>query len=129
MAKESGEFDAAIASFARSRVEGIILTTNAFFQDQRKLIVEIATSRRLPVVGFRSEFTDDGALMSYNALLSDQIQRSAQIVDKILKGAKPGDISVEQPTKFELVVNARTAKTLGITIPGEILLQANRVIE
>lgn len=68
--------------------------------------------------------------MSYGALLSDQVRRSAQMVDLILKGTKkPADIPVEQPTKFELVVNARTAKALGITIPGEILLQATRVIE
>ena len=128
-AKRAVEFDAAIASLVENRVEALLVTTGTFLQDQRKRILELAASRRLPVVGFRSEFADDGALMSYSPLLSDQVRRSAQIADKILKGAKPADIPVEQPTKFELVVNAKTAKTLSLTIPSEILLQANRVIE
>ena len=128
MAQEVGEFDAAIALLVKNRIEGLLVTTNPHFNDGRKRIIELAASRRLPVVGFRSEFTDDGALMSYSALLGDQVHRSAQIVDKVLKGAKPADIPVEQPTKFELVVNLKTAKTLGITIPGGILLQASRVI-
>ena len=129
MAKEVEEIDAAIALLDKNRVEALLVTTNPHFNDGRKRLLKLAASRQLPVVGFRSEFTDDGALMSYSALLSDQVHRSAQIVDKILKGAKPADIPVEQPTKFELVVNAKTAKTLSITVPGEILLQANRVIE
>ena len=127
--KEVGEFDAAIASLVKDRVEAILITSAFLFQGQRKQILRLAAGRRLPVVGFRSEFAEDGALMSYSALLGDQVRRSAQLADKILKGAKPADIAIEQPTKFELVVNAKTAKTLGITIPGEILLQANRVIE
>ena len=130
MAKEVGEFDAAIASLVKNWVEALLVTHEGLFYNGRKRILELAASRRLPVVGFRSEHAVDGALMSYSALLSDQIRRSAQMVDQILKGTKkPADIPVEQPTKFELVVNAKTAKALGITIPGEILLQANRVIE
>ena len=129
MAKGLGEFDGAIASLVKNRVEALLVTQNLLFHDERKRILELAASRRLPVSAARSEFADDGALMSYSALLSDQIRRSAQMVDKILKGAKPADIPVEMPTKFELVVNVKTAKTLGITIPGEILLQADRVIE
>jgi len=129
MAKGVGEFDAAIASLVKSRVEALLVTTNPYFNDERKRLLELAASRRLPVVGFRSEFTDDGALLSYGALLSDQIRRAAQIADKILKGAKPADIPVEQPTKFELAVNLKTAKTLGIKIPGEVMLQATRTIE
>lgn len=129
MAKGVGEFDAAIASLVKNRVEALLTTIAPLFQAERKRILELAASRRLPVVGVRSEFADDGALMSYSALLSDQIRRATQMVDKILKGAKPADIPVEQPVRFALVVNAKTAKTLGITIPGEILLQASRVIE
>jgi putative ABC transport system substrate-binding protein len=129
MAKEVGEFDTAIASLVKNRVEALLITQTSLFHNGRKRILELAASRRLPVVGARSEFADDGALMSYGALLSDQVRRSAQMADKILKGTKPADIPVELPTKFELVVNAKTAKALGITIPGEILLQANRVIE
>ena len=129
MAKGVAEFDAAIASLVKSRAEALLVTTNPYFNDGRKRLLELAASRRLPVVGFRSEFTDDGALLSYGALLRDQIRRAAQIADKILKGAKPGDIPIEQPTTFELVVNAKTAKTLGIVIPGEILLQAHRMVD
>ena len=130
MAKAVGEFDAAIASLVKNRIEALLVIHTALFFSERKRILELAASRRLPVVGARIEFADDGALMSYSALLSDQIRRSAQMVDQILKGAKkPADIPVELPTKFELVVNIKTAKTLGITIPGEILLQASRVIE
>jgi putative ABC transport system substrate-binding protein len=129
MAKAVGEFDAAIASLVKNRIEALLVIHTALFFSERKRILELAASRRLPVVGARSEFADGGALMSYSALLSDQIRRSAQMADKILKGTKPADIPVELPTKFELVVNVKTAKTLGITIPGEILLQAARVIE
>ena len=130
MAKEVGEFDAAIASLVKNQVEALLVIHITLFFRGRKRILELAASRRLPVVGFRSEYADDGALMSYSALVSDQIRRSAQMVDQILKGTKkPADIPVELPTKFELVVNVKTAKALGITIPAEILLQAARVIE
>jgi putative ABC transport system substrate-binding protein len=130
MANGVEEFDAAITLLVKNKVEALLVIHIPLFYNGRKRILELAASRRLPVVGFRSEHADDGALLSYSALLSDQIRRSTQMVDQILKGAKrPADIPVEQPTKFELVVNARTAKALGITIPGEILLQASRVIE
>jgi len=129
MAEGVGEFDAAIASLVKDRVEALLFATSPLFLSERKRILALAASRRLPVVGGRSEFADDGALMSYSSPRSDQIRRSAQMADKILKGAKPADIPVELPTKFELVVNVKTAKSLGITIPGEILLQASRVIE
>lgn len=129
MVKGVGEFDAAIASLVKNRVEALLVTTAFLLQNEHKRILELAASRRLPVVGTRSEYADGGALMSYSALLSDQVHRSAQMVDEILKGAKPADIPVELPTKFELVVNAKTAKALSITIPGDILLQAGRVIE
>jgi putative ABC transport system substrate-binding protein len=130
IAKGVGEFDAAIASLVKNRVEALLVITSPLFRSEHKRFLEVAASRRLPVVGTRSEFTDEGALMSYSSLLSDQIRRSAQMVDQILKGTKkPADIPVELPTKFELVVNAKTAKSLGITIPGEILLQASRLIE
>jgi len=127
--KEPGEFDAAFAFLARNRVEALLTTHVAIFLDSRKRVLELAAMRKIPVVGHRGQLADDGALMSYSAILADQIRRAAQIADKILKGAKPADIPVEQPTRFELVVNMKTAKTLGITFPGEIMLQATRVIE
>lgn len=127
--KDAGELDAAIALLVKNRVEAVLVIHVGLFYTERKRVLELASSLRLPVVGFRSQHADDGALMSYGALLSDQVRRSAQMVDRILKGAKPADTPVEMPTKFELVVNAKTAKALGITIPGEILLQATRVIK
>ena len=81
------------------------------------------------MIAHRSGLADDGALMSYSSILTEQIRRAAHLADKILKGSKPGDIPVELPTRCELVVNKRTAKALGITIPGEVMLQATRVIE
>jgi putative ABC transport system substrate-binding protein len=127
--KVPGELDGAIASLAKSRVDALMVIQTPLLMDARKRILKLAAGCRLPVVGARSQFADDGALLSYAPLLSDQVRRSAHIVDKILRGAKPADIPVEQPTNFALVVNLRTAKTLGIKIPDSIVLQATRVIE
>lgn len=130
MAKGVGEFDAAIASLVKNRIEALLVTRVPLFNNERKRILALAASRRLPVAGSRSEFTEDGGLMSYDSLIRDQVRRSAQMVSMILKGEKkPADIAVEMPMRFELAVNLKTAKTLGITIPGEIMLQATRVIE
>lgn len=127
--QEPKELGGAFALLAKNRVEAVLTTHYVLFMDQRKGILTLAQAQRIPVAGHRSEMANDGALMSYSALHTDQIRRAAQLADKILKGAKPADIPVEQPTKFELVVNMKTAKMLGITIPGEIILQADRVIE
>ena len=128
--KQASDLDTAFASLAKNRVEAVLSVHIALFiTSERKRILEYAAKQRIPVVGPRSEFAEDGGFMSYSAPLADQVRRSAQLVDKILKGAKPADIPVEQPTKFELVVNMKTAKALGIKIPGEIMLQATRVIE
>lgn len=127
--QEPKELGGAFALLAKNRVEAVLTTHYVLFMDQRKGILKLAQAQRIPVAGHRSEMANDGALMSYSALHTDQIRRAAQLADKILKGAKPADIPVEQPTKFELVVNMKTAKMLGITIPGEIMLQADRVIE
>ena len=92
------------------------------------MLVKLASKARLPAIyGFRL-YVDEGGLMSYGANFADHLRRSARYVDKILKGAKPGDLPIEQPTKFELVVNLKTAKALGITIPESILLRADAVI-
>ena len=129
MAKEGKELDAAIASLAKSRTEALLTTTTSLFLRERKRILELAAKQRIPVVGHRGQFVEEGALMSYGARITDQIRRAAQMVDKVLKGTKPADIPVEQPTRFELVVNMKTAKALGISIPQSIILQADRVIE
>ncbi len=99
------------------------------FSKERRRLVDLAAKNRLPTVfSFRS-YVDSGGLMSYGANVSDMFRRAATYVDKILKGAKPGDLPVEQPTKFELVINLRTAKALRLTIPPSLLGRADQVIE
>ena len=88
-----------------------------------------ASKLRLPVGAHRSQMADDGALVSYSSILDDQMRRAAEMVDMVLRGKKPSDIPVEQSTKFELVVNKKAARALGITIPQSLLAQADRVIE
>ena len=128
-AKQIGELDAALASLAKRRIDALLTSHSDLFLSERRHILDLAAKQRIPVVAHRTGLTDDGALISYSSLLSEQIRRAAHQVDKILKGAKPGDIPIELPTKFELVVNLKTARALGIKMPGEIMLQATRVIE
>jgi putative ABC transport system substrate-binding protein len=99
-----------------------------FFSERRRL-VDLAAKNRLPTVFPYSEFVDAGGLMGYGPNLADLSRRAATYVDKILKGANPGDLPVEQPTKFELVINLKTAKALGLTIPPSLLARADQVIE
>ena len=123
------ELQSAFSVLLENKSEVLLLTQTALFMAERKRILELAGRHRIPVIGYRSEQVEDGALMSYNSSLADHTQRAAHLVDKVLRGAKPADIPVEQPSRFELVVNLKTAKTLGIKIPASILLQATRVIE
>jgi putative ABC transport system substrate-binding protein len=92
------------------------------------MLVKLASKARLPVIYYAREFADEGGLMSYGANYGDLFRRTAEYLDKILKGAKPGDLPIEQPTQFELVINLKTAKALGLTIPESILLRADEVI-
>ena len=126
-----GQLDlaAAFAAMAQSKPDAVFITQSAFLMSQHKSILQLAAKYRVPVVGFRSNQAEAGALMSYNSSLADHTRRAAQLVDRVLKGAKPADIPVELPTTFELVINMKTAKALGITIPQSVLLQASRVIE
>ena len=101
---------------------------DTFFFANRLTLVKLATKARLPAVYGTREFAREGGLMSYGPNFGDVFRRSARYVDNILKGAKPGDLPIEQPTKFELVVNLKTAKALGLIIPESILLQADEVI-
>jgi putative ABC transport system substrate-binding protein len=96
---------------------------------QRTQVVELAVKSRLPAVYWRSDFVEAGGLMSYGTSFTDLWRRAATYVDKILKGAKPADLPVEQPTKFELVINLKTAKQIGLTIPPNVLARADRVIK
>jgi putative ABC transport system substrate-binding protein len=123
------EFDAAVASLAADRVDAIYTGGSAISYRMRARLIELANQKGVPVIGNNAQFADAGALFAYGASSADRLRRSALLVDKILKGAKPAGIPVEQPTEFELVVNKRAAKALGITIPQSILERAHRVIE
>jgi putative ABC transport system substrate-binding protein len=105
-----------------------MLPSPMFFIERRRL-VDLAAKNRLPAVYPRREFVDSGGLMSYGPNGADMYRRAATYVDKILKGAKPGDLPVERPTKFELVINLKTAKALGLTIPPSLLGRADEVIQ
>jgi len=107
---------------------GLLQADDALFTTHRRRLVELVARSRLPAIyGFR-EHVDAGGLMSYGADYPDLYRRAATYIDKILKGAKPADLPVEQPTKFELVINLKTAKALGLTIPRSLLLRADEVI-
>ena len=127
-AANPAELDAAVARLADQRVDGIFAETT-LANNLRERVIELANARRLPVAGSLAQMSEAGALFSFGSSRAGNLRRSAQLVDKILKGAKPVDIPVEQPTVFELVVNLKTAKALGIRIPQAILLRADRVIE
>jgi len=127
--RERQGIDDAFAAMARTRAEALLVMTDTLFLAQRERIVDLAAKHRLPgIFGWR-EFAEAGGLLSYDTSLADVYRRLATYVDKILKGAKPGDLPVEQPTKFEFVINLKTAKALGLTIPPPILFRVDRVIE
>jgi putative ABC transport system substrate-binding protein len=111
------------------RAGALVVLADAILLNQRRQIAELAAERRLPAVYGASEHAEAGGLMVYSANLLDLERRAATYVHKILKGAKPADLPVEQPTKFELVINLKTAKALGLTIPQTLLLRADQVIE
>jgi putative ABC transport system substrate-binding protein len=121
--------DVAFAAMARERDEAFLLLTDPMFWPQRERIVALASKHRLPGIFFWRQFAEAGGLMSYATNLTEARRRLATYVDKILKGANPADLPIEQPTKFELVINMKTAKALGLTIPPSLLLRADQVIE
>ena len=123
------EIDRAFAAMTRERVSALVVLTDAIFTNQRRQIAELAAQRRLPAVYGHIEHAEAGGLLAFSANLLDLERRAAIYVDKILKGAKAGDLPVEQPTKLELVVNLRAAKTIGLTIPPSVLRRADHVIE
>ncbi len=123
------EIEAAFATIMRSRVEAVIVAADPFFDVQRKQIATLSIKSRLFTIFSNREFTDAGGLMSYGQDLDDQYRRAAAYVDKILKGAKPSELPVEQPLVLELVLNRKTAKALGLSLPRELLLRADKVIE
>jgi putative ABC transport system substrate-binding protein len=127
--REPGEFAAAFVAMRKEHLDALIVISDAMFTNQRARIVDLVAKSRLPAVYDVREFPESGGLMSYGAKVPDLFRRAAILVDKILKGAKPADLPVEQPTKFELVINLKTAKALGLTIPPAVLARADEVIE
>jgi putative ABC transport system substrate-binding protein len=128
-ARGPADIDRAFSDMTRARAGALAVLGGTMFSNERRRLVDLAATNRLPAVyGFR-EYVDAGGLMSYGANLANLYRRAATYVDKILKGAKPADLPVEQPTKFELVINLKTAKALGLTIPPSLLGRADQVIE
>jgi putative ABC transport system substrate-binding protein len=114
---------------SRDKAGAVIVMNDTFFIQQRRQIAELAAKNRLPSIAAIREYAEAGGLMSYGSNISDNWRRVATYVDKILRGAKPADLPVEQPTKFELFINSKTAKALGLTIPQSLLISADKVIE
>jgi ABC-type uncharacterized transport system substrate-binding protein len=122
-------FEKVFAGLSKERPDGLYVPSGPLFRDNQKRIVGFALKSRLPSVYNNREAIEAGGLMSYGADLADSYRRVAYYVDRILKGAKPADLPVEQPTKFELVINLKTAKQIGVTIPPEVLARANRLVK
>jgi putative tryptophan/tyrosine transport system substrate-binding protein len=127
--REPEDFDDAFAAMHRDRPDALLMITDALLGLNRKKVVEFTAQTRLPAVYEGREPVDDGGLMSYGPSLRDLFGRTAYFIDKILKGANPGDLPIEQPTRFELVVNLKTARRLGLSLPPVLLARADVVIE
>jgi len=123
------EFDGAYASIMRKGVGALHVNLDPLFMENRPRLIQLAMTHRLPTTYDVRQFVDGGGLMSYGPSVLGEVRRAAVQVDRILKGAKPADLPVEQPTKFELIINLKTAKTLGLTIPPSLLQRADQVIE
>ena len=128
-AADSPELDAALAAIGGSGARGLIVAPSPFAASQRSKLVAFTNSRQLPAIYFSESFAKAGGLMSYGPDIPDVYRRAAGHVDRILKGAKPGELPVERPTKFDLVVNVGAAKAIGRSLPSSVLLRADRVIE
>jgi len=128
-ARGPDQFERALAAATRERAGALFILRDPMFYLHRTRLAELATKSQLPAIGVWGEFVEAGGLMSYGPSLPDLWRRAATFVDKILKGAKPADLPVEQPTKFELVINLKTARALGLRIPQSVLIRADQVIE
>jgi putative ABC transport system substrate-binding protein len=125
----SSEIDGAFAAMTRERADAVIVLVHAMFADHRTRIADLAAKSRLPSVYGLTDHAEAGGLMAYGANVADLYRRAATYVDKILKGTKPADLPVEQPTKFEFVINLKAAKQIGLTIPQSVLYRADKVIK
>ena len=127
--RDASEIERAVMAFARSSNGGLIVTASPLAQLHRDLIITLAARHKLPAVYFERFFVAEGGLISYGADFVDQFRRAAGYVDHILKGEKPADLPVQAPTKYELVINLKTAKALGLAVPPSLLATANEVVE
>jgi putative ABC transport system substrate-binding protein len=125
---DSKDFDSAFGAITKNRAQALLTNPSPIINTHQARIVEFAAKNRLPAMYAAPELVDAGGLMSYGSNPTDQFRRAATYVDKILKGAKPADLPVEQPTKFEFVINLKTAKQIGLTIPPNVLARADKVI-
>jgi putative ABC transport system substrate-binding protein len=123
------DLPAAFQTASRGGAQAVMTTQGPFFYQHRRLIAELALKHKLPSLSGEPLAGEAGTLMTYGASIDDSCHRAATFVDRILKGAKPADLPIEQPTKFELVINLNTAKALGLTIPPSLLQRADQVIE
>jgi putative ABC transport system substrate-binding protein len=127
--RDTGEIERAITAFARQPNGGLVITTSALAQIHRDQIIALAAKYRLPAVYPYRLFVTSGGLMSYGPKIVDQYRRAAGYVDRILKGEKPADLPLQTPTTYELAINLKTAKALGLTVPQALLARADEVIE
>ena len=127
--READQLDGAFAAARTERMDALLVQTTALFITHRKRIVELAASARIPAIYGEREFVETGGLMFYGASFVDMYRDAAVYVDKILKGAKPADLPIEQPSKLELIINVKAAKALGVAIPPSVLARADRIVE
>ena len=128
-ARSQQEIESAFVAMTKGKAQALIFASNPLYIQQRLQIAELAVKHRLPSISAFREYAEAGVLMSYGPNINEMYRRAATYVDKILKGAKPADLPVEQPTKFELIINGKTAKALGLKIPQSLLISATKVIE
>jgi ABC-type uncharacterized transport system substrate-binding protein len=127
--RDADEIERSVAAFARSSNGGLIVTASALSLSHRELIIALAARHKLPAVYYRRYFVTSGGLISYGYDIVDHFRRAAGYVDRILKGQRPADLPVQAPTKYELVINLKTAKALGLEVPATLLARADEVIE
>jgi putative ABC transport system substrate-binding protein len=127
--RDRKDIETAFGAASNGRADAVLVLAGSIFNSHRSQVVELALKNRLPAIYPYPEFVQDGGLMTYSVSITDLFRRAATYADKILKGAKPADLPVEQPTKFELLINLKAAKQIGLTIPPNVLARVDRVIK